>query len=60
MASKNDYTTINTVNNMRVVDDLSKATNPDEFVCVLNTDKPGGQMDLRLDSMVKMYIEPID
>lgn len=26
MASNNDYTTINTVNNMRVVDDLSKAT----------------------------------
>ena len=60
MAVNKDYTTINTVNNMRVVDNIAKATNPDEFVCVLDKDNPGGQMDLRLDSMVKMYIEPID
>lgn len=60
MAANKDFTTINTVNNMRVVNDLSEATNPKEFVCVLEKDKPGGQMDLPLDSIVKMYIEPIE
>lgn len=60
MAINKDYTTINTINNMRVVDDVEKATNPKEFVCVLDKDRPGGQMDLQLDSIVKMYIDEIE
>ena len=60
MASENTlYTKINTADNMRVVASLDDATKANEFVCVLNKDKPGGQMDLRLDSMVKMYLEPV-
>ena len=61
MSSENtSYTKINTADNMRVVNSLDEATNASDFVCVLNKDKPGGQMDLRLDSMVKMYLEPVE
>lgn len=61
MASENtSYTKINTADNMRVVNSLDDPTKSTEFVCVLNKDKPGGQMDLRLDSMVKMYLEPVE
>lgn len=60
MASDNTiYTKINMADNMRVVNSLSEATNASEFVCVLLDDKPAGQMDLRLDSMVKVYLEPV-
>lgn len=61
MTSKNTvYTKINTADNMHVVTSLDEPTKPNEFVCVLNKDKPGGQMDLRLDCMVKMYLEPTE
>ena len=61
MSSENTlYTKINTADNMRVVSSLNDYTKANEFVCVLNKNKPGGQMDLRLDSMVKIYLEPIE
>ena len=61
MASENTlYTKINTADNMRVVSSLNDYTKANEVVCVLNKNKPGGQMDLRLDSMVKIYLEPIE
>lgn len=60
MASNNDYTRINNVTNMKIVDNLEASTNPEDFICVLNSDAPGGQMDLRLDSVVKMYLEPVE
>lgn len=57
MASeKTTYTKINTADNMRVVDSMDLATNPKEFVCLLDTERTGGQMDLQLNAMVKMYL----
>lgn len=59
MASENtSYTKINVADNMRVVTSLDDATDPEEFVCLLDKDRPSTQMNLRLDSMVKMYLDP--
>ena len=59
MNTQNAYTTINVVDNIRVIDDISKATNPKEFVCLLKKDTPAKQMNLRSNQIVKMYIDPI-
>lgn len=55
MANQTTYTKIHTVENMEVVKSLEDAK-PTSYVALVDGSKPGGQMDLRLDKTVKLYV----
>ena len=55
MAKQTTYTKIHTVENMEVVKSLEDAK-PTSYVALVDGSKPGGQMDLRLDKTVKLYV----